>query len=186
MFSVQSSLVSISWKTLTKFNCFPVHGLKHPSWLIWSMLYLVPSWKSVAWTCISYKFIYAKQSDEGMGSLAQLLSPECCLILYLQAVCSCVHFLIVCSMNFFSSGQTASPTMFLIFHLSFINVYIVDGLNQYFLVISHSSVTFRTVFLLCRENCLHFFFSCILPHTKTNVRNETIPVTIKDKKIYCM
>lgn len=74
MFSVQSVLVTISWKILTEFHCFTVHGLKHLSWLIWSTVDLLPSWNSMAWTCISLKFINAKQSGEGLGSLAQLFS----------------------------------------------------------------------------------------------------------------
>jgi len=47
-------------------------------------------------------------------------------------------------------------------------------------MMSHSSVTFRIVFLSCRKNRLHYN----APYTKkTSVRNETIPVTIKVKKI---
>jgi hypothetical protein len=63
----------------------------------------LPSCNSVAWTCISLKFINAKQSGEGLGSLTQLFSFHLNFLwFYIWKLCAAALTFWLCAVRIFS------------------------------------------------------------------------------------
>jgi len=127
----------------------------------------LPSWKSLAWTCISLKFINAKQSGEKLGSLAQLFSFHLNFLwFYIWKLCATMLTFWLCVVWIFSpvvklhQKQCSSFFVYLLYMCT-----LLMGWISIFLW-CHIHLSLLELFSChVEKNCLYFLFSSIMPHT---------------------